>query len=338
MKFRYKLLIATTSVAAVLITLAPTSAATGKSMRSERARVVRFWTNARVKKAVSRDFELNTRTHRFDLRGKPVFPGTVTGASWTNGGKVVDTTGKVLFSMGSNYYVCSAGVITDAVSNRSIVLTAGHCVYDETNNRFAENWMFVPAWDTSPASMDTAGLFCESTAYGCWTATSLVASNAFAAEPGFTITASQHDYGFAVMGTGGFSGLQLDDVAGSQPMYTDATVSTDTDTWAFGYPSQGKYKGNDLTYCHGLLGYDGTVGVDWSTYKLGCGMTGGSSGGPWFRDFTDTGTGVGTGTVFSVTSYGYGNSKWLYGPFLNSETAGMFATAATTTANVLYGS
>ena len=337
MKLRYKLLIGATSIAVVLVTLAPTSAATGKSVRSERARIVRFWTNARVKKAVSRDFELNTRTHRFDMRGKPVFPGTVTGASWTNGGRVVDTTGKVLFSMGSTYYVCSASVVTDSVLNRAIVLTAGHCVYDETNNQFAENWMYVPAWDASPVVLDAGGLFCESTLYGCWTATSLVASNAFAAEPGFTVTASQHDYGFAVMGTGGFSGLQLDEVAGSQPMYTDATVSVDTETWAFGYPAQGKYKGNDLTYCRGLLSYDGKVGVDWSTYKLGCGMTGGSSGGPWFRDFTETGTGGGAGTVFSVTSYGYGNSKYLYGPFLNNETAEMFVVAASSTGNVLYG-
>ncbi len=337
MKLRYKLLIGATSIAAVLVTLAPTSAATGKSLRSERARVVKFWTNTRVRKAVTRDFELNTRTHRFDLRGKPVFPGTVTGASWVNGGTVAESTGKVLFSMGSNFYVCSASVITDAVSSRSIVLTAGHCVYDETNNQFAENWMYVPAWDASPATLDGSGLFCESTLYGCWTATSLVASNAFAAEPGFTVAATQHDYAFAVMGAGGFSGLQLDNVAGSQNMYTDATVSLDAETWAFGYPAQGKYKGNDLTYCHGLLSYDGKVGVDWSTYKLGCGMTGGSSGGPWFREFAESGAGVGVGTVFSVTSYGYGNSKYLYGPFLNSETASMFAMAASSTGNVLYG-
>lgn len=337
MKFRYKLLIAATSVAAVLITLAPTSAATGKSIRSERARVVKFWTKARVRKAVSRDYELNTHTHRFDLRGKPVFPGTVTGASWDGGGAVLGTTGKVLFSMGANYYVCSASVITDAVTTRSIVLTAGHCVYDQTNHEFAQNWVFVPAWDTKPVSLDGAGLFCTSTAYGCWTAASLVASNVFASEPGFTVTATQHDYAFAVMGSGGFADQQLDAIAGSQSLYM-ADVGVETNTWAFGYPSQGKYKGNDLTYCSGPVNYDSKVGVDWSTYKLACGMTGGSSGGPWLRNFVETGAAVGTGTVFSVTSYGYGSSKYLYGPILNSETAGMFDTALTSTANVLYTS
>jgi len=337
-KFRYKLLIIATTIAAVLVTLAPTTQATGLSIRGERARVVRFWTNARVKKAVSRDYELNSRTHRFDLRGKPTPSRTVTGASWTGGGAVVGATGKVLFSMGSSYYICSASVITDAVSTRSIVLTAGHCAYDEVNHRFAENWIFVPAWNAKASSLDTAGLFCSSTAYGCWTATSLVASNVFANEPGFTVTATKHDYAFAVVGTGGFSNQQLDAVAGSQQMYTTDTVGLDVDTWAFGYPAQGKYKGNELTYCRGSLSFDTTAGVNSSTYKLGCDMSGGASGGPWFRDFAESGASVGVGTVFSVTSYGYGSTKYLYGPILNSETAGMFAAAATAPANVLYTS
>ena len=338
MKWNYKLLLVSSIIAALLAVAAPSSQATGLSVQRVHSHAVSFWTNARVKKAVSRDFELNTRTHRFDLRGKPVFPGLTAGASWDNGGVVLATTGKVLFSMGSNYYVCSASVITDAVSTRSIVLTAGHCVYDETNHRFAENWIFVPAWDTKPSSLDGAGLFCDSTAYGCWTATSLVASNVFANESSFTVTATQHDYAFAVMGAGGFSGQQLDDVAGSQAMYTAGIVSFETNTWAFGYPAQGKYKGNDLTYCQGQLNYDSKVGVDWSAYKLACGMTSGASGGPWFQQFAESGAGVGTGTVFSVTSYGYGSSKYLYGPILNSETVGMFNAATTATANVLYTS
>jgi hypothetical protein len=183
--------------------------------------------------------------------------------------------------------------------------------------------------------MDAAGLFCDSTEYGCWSAQSLIASNAFAQEPGFTVTATQHDYAFAVLGEGGFSGQQLDAVTGSQAMFTDS-ADFETETWAFGYPAQGKYKGNDLTYCKGLLSFDSRVNL--STYKLGCNMTGGSSGGPWMRDVTETGTSAGVGTVFSVTSYGYGSSKSLYGPLLNSETAAMFSAAETVIGNLLYGS
>ena len=316
-----------------MISVVPTTHAHRFSKTSNAS--VQFWTNARVRQAVSRDFAFNAQMRRFDLRGKPVFPGTTTGASWTSGGRVVKTTGKVLFSMGATYYVCSAGVVNDAMTNRSIVLTAGHCVYDETNNQFAEHWIFIPSWDTKSVPMDSEGLFCDSTQYGCWAAESLVASNAFADEPGFTVTATQHDYGFAVTGSGGFSGLQLDAVTGGQAMHTDS-VDVDTETWAFGYPAQGKYKGNDLIYCRGLLSFDSRMGVDWSIYKLACGMTGGSSGGPWMRDVIETGSNAGTGTVFSVTSYGYGSSKSLYGPILNTETAAMFSAAETTSGNLLY--
>lgn len=337
MKVRSKFLVATTAVFSLMTVIVPTTSVSGKVASTSSTASVRFWTNARVRQAVSRDFELNSETKRFELRGKPALPGTISGSSWNGGGRVVNTTGKVLFSMGSNYYVCSASVVADSMTNRSIVLTAGHCVYDETNNQFAENWIFIPSWDTQPTTLDSSGLFCDSTEYGCWTAQSLVASNAFAEEPGFTVTATQHDYGFAVMGSGGFSNQQLDLVVNSQPIFS-AFVGVDTETWAFGYPSQGKYKGDDLIYCKGLLSFDSRIGVDWSTYKLGCSMTGGSSGGPWMRDFSETGTSVGVGTIFSVTSYGYGSSKSLYGPILNSETAGMLSAAQSTSENLLYQS
>lgn len=335
MKVRNKFLVIALTISMSLISFAPASQATGHRSINSSTTAMKFWTNERVRQAVSRDFELNVKTQQFELRGKPVYPGTVTGASWTGGGQVVKTTGKVLFSMGASYYVCSASVVQDAVADRSIVLTAGHCVYDETNNQFAAHWIFVPSWDTKSVPMDAEGLFCNSTEYGCWSAQSLVASNAFAQEPGFTVTATQHDYGFAVVGSGGFSGEQLDVITGSQSMFTDL-VSESTSTWAFGYPAQGKYKGNDLVYCSGLSSFDSRIGVDWSTYKLGCNMTGGSSGGPWMRDFATTGPTAGSGSVFSVTSYGYGSSKSLYGPILNSETAAMFMAAETAAGNVLY--
>jgi V8-like Glu-specific endopeptidase len=337
MKARHKVLLIATTVASSLIAVVPATQAkpNGSSTTSDKA--VQFWTNARVRRAITRDFEMNTKTQRFELRGKPAVPGTIAGTSWASGGRVVQTTGKVLFSMGATYYVCSASVVNDIWTDRSIVLTAGHCVYDETNNQFADNWVFIPSWDTQPVPMDAEGLFCDSTEYGCWSAQSLIASNAFAQEPGFTVTATQHDYGFAVVGNGGFSAQQLDEVAGSQAMDTNS-VDIDTETWAFGYPAQGKYKGNDLIYCKGLLSFDTRIRVDWSTYKLGCNMTGGSSGGPWMRDVSEIGINVGVGTVFSVTSYGYGSSKNLYGPILNTETVGMFAAAETVSGNLLYTS
>ena len=52
-------------------------------------------------------------------------------------------------------------------------------------------------------------------------------------------------------------------------------------------------------------------------------MTGGSSGGPWFKDFTGNGAG---GTVTSLNSYGYGKQPNMYGPKFNSDDPGRHRT------------
>lgn len=110
--------------------------------------------------------------------------------SWTAGGEVLKTTGEVLFAMGGTYYVCSASVADDTVSGRSIILTAGHCVYDETGGAFATNWMFVPDYDSAAASLNTSGSFCANTSLGCWTASALVAAGGFTTAGGFNDQAS----------------------------------------------------------------------------------------------------------------------------------------------------
>lgn len=336
MNARHKYLFILAVVVTALLTIAPTSNARGRTPVSPNDRVLKFWTNQRIAAAVPRDFEINPRTGRMELRGKPTNPDAVLGLSWESGGVVATSTGKVFFSMGTTYYACSASVVADAVTTRSIIVTAGHCVYDEVENQFAENWIFVPAYDALPASFNPDGQFCSDTQYGCWVAQSLVVSNEFAAAPSFNITAAQHDYAFAVVGAGGKSNAQLDQTVGTQFLDTNGKIEIDTESWVFGYPSAGKYKGKDLVYCRNLLGYDGKYGVDWSTYKLACGMTAGSSGGPWFRQFSVTAPTAGMGIVFSVTSYSYGGTKNLYGPVFDTEVANMMQVASTTNSNVTY--
>ena len=52
--------------------------------------------------------------------------------------------GRILFTMGSSDYICSGTVVADGVSGRSIVLTAAHCVYDDSNKAFATNGWGIP--------------------------------------------------------------------------------------------------------------------------------------------------------------------------------------------------
>jgi hypothetical protein len=188
--------------------------------------------------------------------------------------------------------------------------------------------MFVPSYDSAPATLDTAGSFCASTSLGCWTASALVVANGFATAGSFNDQAVVHDYAFAVVGAGGKSGTaQLDSTVGGHPIQFSA-VSGGADTYLFGYPAAGRYKGKDLVYCRGPLGFDPSTAN--TTYRVDCNMTGGSSGGPWFSPF-----GAGSGTMMSVNSYGYSGITAMHGPKLNAETQTMFTTAASANTNTI---
>jgi hypothetical protein len=317
-------------------TAGPPGAGAATSAASRHDAIVAHWTAARMRAAVPRDFVFDPVRgyHVAPTKGKPVpgGGGNTTGASWPNGkGLVYKVTGKVYFEMGGSGWVCSGTALTDDPSRTtwSLVVTAGHCAYDETANGsqsgFATFWMFVPQFDSSPTLSN-----CSTTAYGCWTASALVVNNGFASAGGFNTRATHYDWAFAVVGQGGKSSTQLDTL-GTFGL-TASSISTGT-VDAFGYPAAGKYHGNDLTYCQGPVGFDALTGG--TNYKLACGMTGGSSGGPWLSGFaaadgTTTGNG---GTIRSLNSYGYSGQSNMYGPIFNIDTTNTrnAANAATTT-------
>ena len=344
-----------TALALVLVALPVLTGAgngNGADARAEHQRIVDFWTHERVAQAVPRDFVLDPGTgryapshHRPGHPGGPGGPGggdgdtstVVTGDPYNDGGAVDGTTGKVLFALGSSYYVCSASVIEDpSNNNRSLILTAGHCAYDETNGGFASNWTFIPDYDAAPAPLSTSSKsYCDDTLYGCWTATALVVHDGFASAGGFNDQAVAHDWAFAVVGEGGKEGVGpalVEDVVGSQGYSFDAVALDNSETGhAFGYPAAQKYRGNDLIYCSNTI--DGDPYNDNDTYRLDqCRMTGGSSGGPWFSGFEN-----GSGTLISVNSYGYTGVHAMHGPFFNSETAVTYNAALTTDTDTTVG-
>jgi hypothetical protein len=101
--------------------------------------------------------------------------------------------------------------------------------------------------------LTASGSFCASTLHGCWVADRLVASAGFTTAGGFNAQAS----------------------------FADGTPGGDT--YLFGYPDSGKYRGKDLVYGRGPLGTD-----PWNanlTYQVASQITGGSSGGSWLQGF-----------------------------------------------------
>jgi V8-like Glu-specific endopeptidase len=302
--------------------------AAADATRARHLAIVAHWTEARLRAARPRDLHLANGNARGQLnkpgRSKPSGPAAVTGASWTKSGLILHASGKVYFEMAGSAWVCSGTAATDTRADYSLVLTAGHCAYDETNGAFATKWLFIPEFDSAPT------FTCASTTWGCWTARALVVDSGYATSGSFNTQASVNDFAFAVVGGGGKSGsAQLDATVGSLPVGFGG-VSSGNLLYAFGYPASGKYHGNDLTYCAGAISPDSlNQNLTWG---MGCDMTGGASGGPWLAGFNES---TGSGTLSSLNSYGYSGIKSMYGPKFNASTQAVYNAADAATANTI---
>ncbi len=275
--------------------------------RSAHDRIAAYWTPARRAHAIPRDVVLPSTRAKGGKPGKPGgggggggggTSGVVTGATWTGGGSVVKTTGKVYFSMGSSNYVCSGSAIAGSAN---LVLTAGHCVWDDSDG-FATNWMFWPGYDNG------------STPYGTWTASALFTTSGWHAAGNRDFP---NDAGLAVVANG--SGGTLSGVLGQLPSMGSSTNASVTPFSAFGYPAAKKYHGGTLTYCQGPVDlgyYDGE-----NTVSMACDMTGGSSGGPWYQGSLDG------QLITSLNSYGYGGLNRMFGPTFDGQESAAYSAA-----------
>jgi hypothetical protein len=103
------------------------------------------------------------------------------------------------------------------------------------------------------------------------------------------------------------------------------------DTYGLGY----SYSDDpNFMYCRDTMGTQGTV--NW--WLPGCGLTGGSSGGPWKQGMTlngdassSTATISSEGVIMSVNSWGYTNQPGMAGPKLDGEHECVYNLAQSTT-------
>jgi hypothetical protein len=326
---------------------------------SEHERTMAFWTPERIAAAQPVDVVLSRSTTGTTARraegtatkpsapGREVRPGAnatrpnpgrpgaatpVTGAHWEGGGLVQATTGFVLFENRGGLWVCSGAVIDDRTSrdDRSLIVTAGHCVFDQGDDTFHDMWMFVPDHDSAPGLLAEG---CAATRYGCWTAASFVVAQEYA-ERGYDAVSAGHDVGIVVAGPGGHQGRALDATVGSHRLAADP-IAEGTDVWSFGYPFFSPYQGDSLVYCRGSA-----VPDTWyvgASMGIPCDMTGGSSGGPWFTGFNPR---TGRGTISSVTAYRWEPSTPdratpLFGPLFGPAVARMYQAALIAQANTV---
>lgn len=254
-----------------------------------------YWNRERILGAQPRDVVLADRPEHAQPQARPGGGGGTTGASWTGNEFVRRTTGKVFFTLDGVNYVCSGSTVKDANSGLSLVLTAGHCVEDGAGGGFASKFVYVPDYER------WATKSCTSDPGRCFPASRLVTTSAWANAGDFN-----YDVAFAVV-----DGGTLEQTWASQDI--GFNLARGQTTYAFGYPAAGKYKGNKLIYCSGTVSADRFGSLD---QGLGCNMTGGSSGGPWFFAFNPT---TAVGTANSLNSFKYvGDNSTMYGPYFGN--------------------
>lgn len=223
------------------------------------------------------------------------------GGLYTGGGKVVNTTGKVFFTLGGSDYVCSGSSTTAASKN--LVQTAGHCV-NEGPGAFATNWVFVPGYTSGNAP------------YGQFAARKLTTTSQWSGSGNL-----DYDVAYAVVNPVG--GKSLTDTVGAQGV--GFNLAKKAQMYSFGYPAASPYDGEKIATCSGAVVAD-TVGSS-TDQGLTCDMTGGSSGGPWFINYTES---TGIGTLNSLNSFKYtspGVSDKMYGPYFGSVVQTLYTSA-----------
>jgi hypothetical protein len=252
--------------------------------------------------------------------------GVIANAEWTKGGVVQTAAGRIYFEMPGDAqrtqwagYVCSGTVVADSTGGRSLIQTAAHCVYDDSNKAFARNVMFIP---NQAATHGTRTDFnCSNDPLGCWTAAFGVVDSSWTTRTFPNNVA--WDYAYYVVHdadahTDGFESTEdrLDLAAKSlgvsfaEPKFDETDTNTDY-THALGYSYD---MDPHFMYCAEDLHK-----LDTANWWLGsCDLSGGSSGGPWIQPMDVT---SGTGPIISVNSWGYTNRPGMAGPKLSGTTA-----------------
>ena len=288
-------------------------------------------------------------------------PEPVANAEWVidgddTGGDIQQAVGRLYFEMPNteNYdpsnnddwdgYVCSATVINDDNTERSVIITAAHCVYDDVYKAFARFALFIPNQDnTSGNGLDGN---CGNDPYGCWVTDFGVVDINWT-----TRTFPNNipwDYAYYVIINAGshtsgllsdiFDDLALDVAVPAFSVLFDNPVSGDL-THALGYPydydPDFRYCADYLETVNLTLGFGPWREVIASRWLDTCNLAGGSSGGLWLQQLDlNYGSRNGSGPIMSVNSWGSTKSSGMGGPFLNGTSASCLfgvANSSTTT-------
>ncbi|MFI2615457.1 trypsin-like serine peptidase [Streptomyces sp. NPDC018584] len=235
--------------------------------------------------------------------------------------------GKLFFDGPEGSMVCSATVIKDPAhpGKSNMVWTAGHCVHAGAKGGWYRNMVFVPSYnDSGKSAAELQNAPKEEVApYGVWWGDWAQTSDQWIEQGGPT-GGKGAPYDFAVIHVApekGSEGKSLEETVGSAlPVDFDAPAVPQIKTMtATGYPAAPPFDGQKLFQCADKPGRLSLTKPDPTMYRIGCTMTGGSSGGGWVAQGQD-----GKPALVSNTSIGPVTAGWLAGPRLGKEAKGIY--------------
>ncbi|MEV7791382.1 hypothetical protein AB0O68_05310 [Streptomyces sp. NPDC087512] len=237
------------------------------------------------------------------------------------------TAGKVFFDSPQGTMVCSATVVQDPAhpGKSNMVWTAGHCVHAGKQGGWYRNIAFVPSYnDSGKSTAELEGATKEEVApFGVWWGDWVQTSDQWIEQGGST-GGDGASYDFAVIHVTpekGSGGKSLEETVGSAlPVDFKAPAVPQIESMtATGYPAAPPYDGQKLFQCADKPGRLSLNASDPTMYRIGCTMTGGSSGGGWVAEGAD-----GKPALVSNTSIGPVTAGWLAGPRLGEEAKGVY--------------
>jgi V8-like Glu-specific endopeptidase len=235
--------------------------------------------------------------------------------------------GKVFFDGPQGSMVCSATVVKDPAhpGKSNMVWTAGHCVHAGKSGGWYRNIAFVPSYNDSAMSIPELEkapkekIAPHGVWWGDWAQTSEQWISQGAATGG-----QGAPFDFAVIHVTpekGGTGKSLEETVGSAlPVDFNAPAVPKIDNMtATGYPAAPPFDGQKLFQCADKPGRLSIKANEPTMYRIGCTMTGGSSGGGWVAQGQD-----GQPALVSNTSIGPVTAGWLAGPRLGDEAKGIY--------------
>lgn len=233
--------------------------------------------------------------------------------------------GKIFFDSPKGPMVCSGTVVKDPANpgKSNLVWTAGHCVHGGTEGGWMRNLVFVPSYNNNGVPLNEVSSSPSSniSPYGVWWADWTQTSSEWI-ENGTHVAGAGHPYDFAVMHVqpenGGGKSLE-ETVGAAVDIWFDAPSHEEySGMSAYGYPAAEPFDGSKMMTCTTRPARLSVTPETPSMFRIGCDMTGGSSGGGWLvnRD--------GETVLVSNTSLGAFDKTWLAAPYLGPEAKGVY--------------